>query len=266
MYHDLTLVSHALCPYVQRAAIVLAEKRAPFTRRDVDLADKPDWFTAISPLGKTPVLLVGDTPIFESAAICEYLDDTLAPRLHPADALQRARHRAWMEFGSALLNAMAAFYNAPDERALHERRDDLLRRFAALEATFGDGPLFDGERFSIVDAVFAPVFRYFDTFERCADFGFFAATPKLRAWRHALAARESVRHAVGADYSERLRDFLRRRGSALSARMAPRAGGPTLGPPSGPPAAIEDDAAHAVEPARASASGQGGALHDRRQR
>ncbi len=56
----LTLVSHALCPYVQRAAIVLAEKGATFERRTVDLANKPDWFLRISPLGKTPVLLVGN--------------------------------------------------------------------------------------------------------------------------------------------------------------------------------------------------------------
>ena len=216
----LTLVSHALCPYVQRAAIVLAEKGAAFTRRDVDLAHKPEWFNAISPLGKTPVLLVGDTAIFESAVICEYLDDTLQPRLHPADALQRACHRAWMEFGSALLNGIAAFYNAPDAASLQARRDQLVRRFATLEAALQQGPWFDGERFSIVDAVFAPVFRYFDTFERIADFGFFDATPKLRAWRARLAQRASVRAAVAADHDQRLLRFLRQRGSALSARVA----------------------------------------------
>ena len=54
----LVLVSHALCPYVQRAAIALAEKGVPFERRTVDLADKPDWFRAISPLGKVPLLIV----------------------------------------------------------------------------------------------------------------------------------------------------------------------------------------------------------------
>lgn len=220
MNTPLTLVSHVLCPYVQRAAIVLAEKGVAFTRRDVDLAHKPDWFTAISPLGKTPVLLVGDTPIFESAVICEYLDDTLQPRLHPTDALQRARHRAWMEFGSALLNNIAAFYNAPDEASLQARRDELVRRFATLEAALWQGPWFDGEHFSIVDAVFAPVFRYFDTFERIADFGFFDATPKLRAWRARLAQRASVRAAVAADHDQRLLRFVRQRGSALSARVA----------------------------------------------
>ena len=217
---ELTLISHALCPYVQRAAIVLAEKRVPFTRRDVDLASKPDWFRAVSPLGKTPVLLVGDTAIFESAVICEYLDDTQAPRLHPADALQRARHRAWMEFGSAMMNGIAAFYGAPDEASLRARRDELVQRFATLETALDDGPWFEGERFSIVDAVFGPVFRYFDTFERFGDFGFFDATPRVLAWRTALAARESVRRAVAADYDARLCAFIAERGSALSPRAS----------------------------------------------
>jgi glutathione S-transferase len=220
MHPPLTLVSHLLCPYVQRAAIVLAEKQVPFTRRDVDLSNKPRWFQAISPLGKTPVLLVGGTPIFESAVICEYLDDTLAPRLHPADALRRARHRAWIEFGSALLNSIAAFYNARDEAALLARRDELVQRFATLEAELGHGPWFGGAAFSLVDAAFGPVFRYFDTFERIGDIGFFDATPKVSAWRERLAQRPSARAAVAADYDERLLRFLRDRGSALSARIA----------------------------------------------
>jgi len=55
------LISHKLCPYVQRAVIALTEKGVAFERIDVDLANKPDWFLRLSPLGKTPVLQVGDT-------------------------------------------------------------------------------------------------------------------------------------------------------------------------------------------------------------
>ena len=225
------LASHALCPYVQRVAIVLTEKQVAFERREVDLADKPAWFRAISPLGKTPVLLVerradDRVPIFESAVICEYLDDTLAPRLHPGDALERARHRAWMEFGSALLNTIAALYHAADDAALMARRDELAARFAQLDAELAtravpdDGPYFAGARFSIVDAVFAPVFRYFDVFEVSTELRFFDATPRVRAWRRQLAARPSVRAAVAADYPERLRAFLLARRSAISRRIA----------------------------------------------
>src|SRR5687768_14764307 len=145
-----TLISHHLCPYVQRAAIVLAEKGVTFTRRYVDLADKPDWFRAVSPLGKTPVLLVQDQPLFESAVICEYLDDTIAPRLHPQDALERATDRGWMEFGSAVLNTIGGFYNAPDAHALHARRAELRVKFAQLESAMSEaGPWFAGERFGM---------------------------------------------------------------------------------------------------------------------
>lgn len=216
----LTLVSHALCPYVQRAAIVLAEKGVPFERRDVDLAEKPEWFRKISPLGKTPVLLVGDEAIFESAVICEYLDETETPRLHPADALQRAQHRAWMEFGSALLNLIGAFYGAADEQALAARAAEIRTRFGQLEAALGEGPYFSGERFSVVDAVFGPVFRYFDVFDAIGDFGFWRGLPKVQRWRQVLATRPSVAGAVRADYAERLRRFLLARRSALSRRMA----------------------------------------------
>lgn len=213
------LVSHALCPYVQRVAIVLAEKGVAFERRDIDLADKPAWFRAISPLGKTPVLLVGDEAIFESAVICEYLEDTVPPRLHPEDALERARHRGWMEFGSGMLALIAAFYNAPDATALQTRAAELRGRLQQLEAALGDGPYFAGRSFSVVDAVFGPVFRYFEVFDAIADHGFWPGLPKVQAWRQALRARPSVAGAAAADYPERLRRFLRERRSALSAQM-----------------------------------------------
>jgi glutathione S-transferase len=219
MTAPLILVSHVLCPYVQRAAIVLLEKGIPFERRDVDLADKPDWFLQVSPLGKTPVLLAGGEAIFESAVICEYLDETAAPRLHPADPLRRARHRAWMEFGSALLNAIAGFYNAPDEAALLRAAGDIQRRFRQLEQVLDARPYFDGARFSIVDAVFAPVFRYLDVFERIGEFGMLDGLPRVQAWRAALAQRPSVQAAASPRYPALLMDFLARRGSALSPRV-----------------------------------------------
>ena len=228
----LALVSHTLCPYVQRAAIVLAEKGVAFERIDIDLANKPDWFKAISPLGKTPVLLVdndANDAIFESAVICEYLDDTLLPRLHPADALKRAQHRAWMEFGSALLNAIGAFYNAADAELLTRQREDIRRRFGQLEAVLPDqGPYFAGTSFSMVDAVFGPVFRYFDVLDDVGEMGFFEQLPKVQAWRAALAARPSVQQAVGSGYAAELHHFFLARGSELSRRIVGREVSPML--------------------------------------
>jgi len=216
MAAPLKLISHKLCPYVQRAVITLTEKGVAFERIDIDLANKPDWFLAISPLGKTPVLQVGDTAIFESAVILEYLEETERKPLHPADPLARAEHRAWIEFGSAVLNDIAGFYAAKDEAALKAKTAQLEQRFARLEARLVAAPWFDGEHFSLVDAVFGPVFRYFDVFDVIADFGILAGKPKLARWRKSLDARPSVRSAVSADYPMLLRDFIERRQSWLS--------------------------------------------------
>lgn len=210
----LTLVSHHLCPYAQRAAIALHEKNVAFDRVTIDLAEKPGWFLKISPLGKVPLLRVpsaeaGETVLFESSVICEYIEETQpGPRLLPEDPLERARHRAWMEFGSAILAELWGFETARDAASYETRRQALAAKFAAVEAVLGAGPYFAGASFSLVDAVFAPIFRYFDVFDTIAETGIFAEAPKVKAWRADLAARPSVRAAVGEDYPRRLRAFL----------------------------------------------------------
>lgn len=212
----LKLISHKLCPYVQRARIVLAEKAIPHDIEFIDLGNKPDWFLAISPLGKVPVLLVDGKPIFESAVIAEYLDEITAGTLHPADAVAKAVNRSWIEFASNTLSVIGNFYSAPDEATFEAATDILRSRMATLEAVLGQGPYFNGSEFSLVDAAFAPVFRYFDVIDLYANFGFFVASPRVRAWRDALSQRPSVQQAVVEDYSQRLHRFFVARNSSLS--------------------------------------------------
>lgn len=210
------LVSHTLCPYVQRAAIALTEKGVPFERIYVDLSDKPDWFKEISPLGKVPVLKVGEESLFESAAIVEYLEDVYQNPLHPKDPVKRAQHRAYMEMGSNILNGIGGLYNAPDEAAFEAKAKELRQRFERLEADLGDGPFFSGETFTLVDAVFGPIFRYFDVFDQIGDFGVLTGLEKVARWRKALSERQSVRQAVSTEYPALLRAFLQKRNSHIA--------------------------------------------------
>ena len=78
------------------------------------------------------------------------------------------------------------------------------------------GPWFAGDRFSLVDAVYGPIFRYFDTFDRIDDFGILDGKPLVQSWRKALSKRQSVKEAVGLDYPRRLHAFLLAKGSYLS--------------------------------------------------
>jgi glutathione S-transferase len=216
----LTLVSSPTCPYVQRAVIALKEKGVAFDVVYIDLAEKPDWFLAISPLGKVPVLKIereGREPavVFESAVILEYLEET-APgaRLHPEDALERAQHRSWIEFGSQLLGDLWRFGAAKDPAELETARASLAGKLARLEGVIA-GPFFAGERFSLVDTVFAPAFRQLDALETIVSTGITADLPKVSAWRTALAERPSVREAVPTDYVERYLGRLRDNGAQV---------------------------------------------------
>ncbi len=209
----LTLISFPTCPFVQRAVIALKEKAVEHEVIYIDLAAKPAWFLEISPLGKVPVLKVerdGLPPayVFESAVILEYLEETApGPKLHPADPLERAQHRAWIEFASQTLADNWKLTSAKTADELAAARTGLLAKLQRLEATIV-GPYFGGAQFSYVDAAFAPVFRQLDALETVAPTGLTASLPKVAAWRLALAQRPSVKGAAPANFTELFLDRL----------------------------------------------------------
>ncbi len=192
----LRLVSHRACPYVQRAVIVLLEKDVPHETQYVDLANKPPWFLELSPRGKVPLLVVdGGAVLFESAAICEFLEETNAPPLMPADPVQRARDRAWGAFSAELLFTpmyLLSTTDKPDElaRLLDGVRTTLTRLDAELAGRqWLSG---DGSRFGMADAFTAPFFV------RAAIVGDAARSPipdgldNVRAYGERILARDSV--------------------------------------------------------------------------
>ncbi|QND63543.1 glutathione S-transferase family protein [Mesorhizobium loti] len=220
---SLTLISHPLCPFVQRAAIVLLEKGVSFDRIDVDLAAKPDWFLALSPTGKVPLLKLSqpdgpDAVLFESMVICEYLEESLGGAgLYPVDALARAGQRGWIEFGTAALADAWQFLNATDRPTADTKQAAFRDRLQRLEAVLAARPYFGGAAFGMVDAVFAPLFRYFDILDPTVSQPIFEGLPRVSAWRAALAARQSVVAAVAGDYAERFRQHLRQHQALLAA-------------------------------------------------
>jgi glutathione S-transferase len=128
------LVSFKTCPWVQRAAIVLREKNVAFEFRHIEHDNRPDWFLAISPHKKVPVLRIDEkASLFESNAIAEYLDETIAPRLHPEDPVQRAVNRAWTDYLPTFTSAVTGVAYAADEAAYKAAAEKIAPAFAQLE-------------------------------------------------------------------------------------------------------------------------------------
>lgn len=206
------LISFKLCPFVQRSVITLIEKGVDYDIDYIDLAEPPEWFLEISPFGKVPVLQVGDEILFESAVINEYLDEINPPSLHPVDPLRKALNRAWIEFGSALIMEQYQMMVADDREAYETHRAEVGSKLAQLEARLDQGPFFNGEDFSLVDAAYAPVFLRFDILNHWHALDLFEDVPRVAAWSQALLARPATRGSVVDDFDELLRAYIREHG------------------------------------------------------
>ena len=210
------LISHHLCPYVQRSVIVLTEKNIPHKRTYIDLNNKPQWFTDVSATGKVPLLKVDEDHIlFESMVICEYLDEITDGSLHPEDSLKKAYHRSWNEFASQILSSISRLYNAKNRLDFTHSISEISKKFSHIEEHI-TLPYFSGKQFSMTDAAFGPVFRYFDVLDNYTNTDIFYGLEKTIKWRKQLSQRASIKEAVTDEYPELLTKFLMYRGSYIS--------------------------------------------------
>ena len=192
-------------------------KAVDFKVTYINLREKPDWFLKISPHGKVPVLSVDDVPLFESNAIAEYLDETVAPRLHPEDPVSRARNRAWTDFVPDFSSALSAVYYAKTPQASSQAMELARVRLGRVEKAIGergnDGPFFNGSDLSLVDCAYAPFFQRFEFVEKRLQTGLLKEFPNVQAWADVLLADERVIGSVADSFAEAFKGNLQRRES-----------------------------------------------------
>ena len=215
------LASFKTCPWVQRAAIVLREKGIDYDIDYIDRDNRPEWFLAISPHSKVPVLQVdGERALFESNAIAEYIDETAPPRLHPEDPFERARNRAWTDYVPTFAATATGGGHAMDEQTFNQKRQQIPAVFDRLEEALAKrgngGPYFNGADFALVDAAYAPFLQRYTYLDRLHPLGVIEDYPQLGAWREALMARESVKTSTVGGFERLYRDNLKKRGRWIS--------------------------------------------------
>ena len=217
------LVSFKTCPWVQRAAIVLREKNVDFEFRHIDRDNRPDWFLAISPHKKVPVLSIdGKVSLFESNAINEYLDETIEPRLHPEDPVQRAVNRAWTDYLPTFAEMVTGQAYADDEVEYKEDIAQIPVAFARLEGALekAAGPFFNGAKYSLVDAAYAPFLQRYVFLDRIKPLGVIEKFPRLKAWTDVLMKRPSTHSFPEAEFEALYRTNVKARKKYLSQFIA----------------------------------------------
>ena len=196
--------------------IVLRAKGIHFEVTHITADSKPEWFLKISPHGKVPVLWIDQEVLFESGAITEFLDETVRPRLHPIDPIKRARNRAWTDFTPDFAKSLGAFNYAKTKGSQIKAAENLRLALARLEEAIAkergnDGPYFNGDTLSIVDAAYAPFLMRYTLVETICDTGLMKEFPEVDRWRQALVDNDVIKGSVVSDFSKEFELNLRKR-------------------------------------------------------
>tara|TARA_Y100001968_G_scaffold303191_1_gene317162 strand:- start:20 stop:661 length:642 start_codon:yes stop_codon:yes gene_type:complete len=208
--------------------IVLRTKEVDFDVSYINLLEKPDWFLKISPHGKVPVLKIEGQSLFESNAIAEYLDETVTPQLHPVDPIKRARNRAWTDFVPDFSEGLSAAYRRETVAEMEAGRADAEKVLAKLEEAIAnergnDGPYFNGDRLSLVDAAYAPFLQRFMIAEAKLNTGLLEGFPLIKSWTKALLATDLVTGSVAETFVTEFKASMTRYGYHIGELFAQEA-------------------------------------------
>ncbi|KAI0747172.1 thioredoxin-like protein [Daedaleopsis nitida] len=164
MVQTFTLYDNPFSPYTQRVKIALTEANAEYTSVDIDLHNKPAWFTTkVNPEGKVPAVVYGPkfgapedpspeaTMLNESLIIVEFIAELFPEsKLHPADLVQRARARLFISVVEQKL-----FEGFKNFIVIGESNESLLAGLEAVQACLPEMGFAVGE-WSIADVAAAP--------------------------------------------------------------------------------------------------------------
>jgi glutathione S-transferase len=164
--YDLYVANKNYSSWSLRPWVLMRELEIPFREHLVPFGEESSWldFRKISPSGKVPCLIDGETVVWDSLAIAEYLAERHAG-VWPAPAGARAWARsaaAEMHSGFGELRSRCSM-SCGQRIRLNESPAALERDIARLGTLWNDGlrrfggPYLAGEAFTAVDAFYAPV-------------------------------------------------------------------------------------------------------------
>lgn len=190
------------CPYAQRSWITLLELGMAFEPVEIELGkdNQTDWFRAMNPNGTVPTIKHGETVLYESLVVNEYLCEVFdGNNLMPSTAGDRGLARILMSRCDAKLVKLGYSYLS-HKRDEDTTKDDQLRsqleeELRFLDNTIGEsgGTYFLGEKLTLADIAFIPFFQRMSVaLEKFKDFDVQSLNlAHLNAWLAAISERES---------------------------------------------------------------------------
>lgn len=191
-----------VCPFVHRVRLVLAEKGLKHEYVAIDLANKPEWYHEVLPSGKVPLLEHDGFRIWESAIVCEYLDEAFPEKqMMPSEPGARAEARLWFDWiGNSLVGPFYDLLKAETDEDRQTHRATLTKALEKLENEgFQESEFIYQKGLGLVDLMVYPWFERWIVLEHYRGMEVPKALSKLTRWRALMKERSSVRSIAQAD-------------------------------------------------------------------
>ena len=210
------LVGFQLCPFTQRAMIILDESNITYKVSYIDISNKPDWFFKISPLHEIPVLRINDQQsIFKSNVICEYINDEFLLNLYPASNYERSRQKSWIEFGNALVVDIFLMSIAENNNDFIDKKETVDKKLLQLDKEISNNAFSISTSFSMIDSCYTPIFVRLNELSEILDINLLGPYRYLTGWRDNLLSRQSAIKLRNNDQKLLLINFLKKKNSFI---------------------------------------------------
>ena len=192
----LELISFKLCPFAQRAIILLNTQNIDFEITYINPMDPPDWFKEISPTGQVPLLKVDNDIVFESSVITEFINDISSHSIHPEDVIKKANNRSWIAFSSTMFDDLFSLVTG-DEEKFNTAKTSLFNKLAKLEKAKNNSTFFNGDEFNMIDAALAPFLMRLAWINEFTNNALsISEFKKLSEWSNSILAVKEVKSSV----------------------------------------------------------------------
>jgi glutathione S-transferase len=184
--------------------MTLAETKTPYEMTVVDFAKgehKQDAHLARQPFGRIPAIDDEGFALYESRAICRYLNETRKGNLAPGDAKGRAKMEQWISIETSEFtpNAMKFIYEHVFKRAqeaavLEAANKGLMTATAVMDKELATKPFLAGADFSLADVCFMPYVEYV---MMTPVKELFAKYPHVMTWWKSVSERPTWQKTIG---------------------------------------------------------------------
>ena len=152
------LYSNSIDPFSHRCRIVLFEKGMDFEVIDVDLTNKPEDLSILSPYSDSPVLEERDLILTDPNIINEYIDERFPhPQLMPADPVMRARARLFLKDMESELFIYMKDLESKESKVREAAKKIVINHLLQLTPILDKQPFLLHDEYSMLDVAMAPL-------------------------------------------------------------------------------------------------------------